>query len=236
MKCINCSAELTNEKFCPYCGTKVENRNIKQQNRQGIDVVVFEKNGEYLMYYPNVIMTEYYGSVAECKDEARMLLDENFGDYSPLSEQKLLNDKYTKKLIKKGFNATIDFLDVNINKLKREYEDSLDSSCDDEDGIYFENADFHSKKNHTNTFNYGNVNYATSGVYAYIENKGLFFDGDIPGLSFCRVDMCDSYDECLRKLRNNYAEMRSRAFFKFPNQNLNMIKYEHPNAEIVKID
>ena len=34
MKCINCSAELTNEKFCPYCGTKVVNMNIKEEKKE----------------------------------------------------------------------------------------------------------------------------------------------------------------------------------------------------------
>ena len=44
MKCINCSAELTNEQFCPYCGTKVVNMNVKEVeiivNPQDINNVV----------------------------------------------------------------------------------------------------------------------------------------------------------------------------------------------------
>lgn len=242
MKCINCSAELTNEKFCPYCGTKVVNMNVKEEKKQGIPVVVFEDDGEYSIYYPDVIDTDSYEDLEECKDEARTLLDENFGDYTPLTEEELLNDRYTKKLIKKGLNASIDFLDVDIDKLKLEYEDSLETSdmyteSEDNASKYFENASFHSKRENNNSrFNDRDFGNETNGVYAYIEKDGIFFEGDIPGLDFCKEHMCNSYEECLRKLRKNYEERRSRAFFEYPNQNLNKIKREHPKANIVKID
>lgn len=240
MKCNSCGAGLTNEKYCPYCGAKVVNETVtveKERNRQGIPVVVFEDDGEYSMYYPDCIETESYENINECKEEARMLLDENFGDYSPLTEKELLNDRYTKKLIKKGVNASIGFLDVNINKLTAEYEDSLNDVYEgdnsDNCSSFFENSNFGLNRKRRNN-NYDD--YETTGVYAYIEKGGLFYEGDIPGLSFCKESFCHSYDECLRKLQKNYAENKNRAFFEYPNQNLNKIKREHPKANIIRLD
>lgn len=234
MKCNSCGAGLTNEKFCPYCGAKVVNETKveKERNKQGIPVVVFEDDGEYSMYYPDCIDTESYENINECKEEARMLLDENFGDYSPLTEEELLNDRYTKKLIKKGVNASIGFLDVNLNKLKAEYEDSLNDDYQGDDSD--DNSSFFERR----SSNYDDVdmNYGSTNVYAYIEKVGLFYEGDIPGLNFCKESFCHSYDECLRKLQKNYVENQSRAFFEYPNQNLNKIKKEHPKAKIIRLD
>lgn len=244
MRCNSCGASLTNEKFCPYCGVKIVNENVKvekERKRQGIPIVVIEDDGEYSMYYPSCIDTESYENINECKEEARMLLDENFGDYSPLTEEKLLNDRYTKKLIKKGINASIGFLEVNIDKLTAEYEDSLNDSYDgenfDNSSSFFENSNFGlNRRRGCHDYNDEDVDYGITGVYAYIEKNGLFYEGDIPGLSFCKENFCHSYDECIRKLQKNYAENKNRAFFEYPNQNLNKIKREHPKAKIIRLD
>ncbi len=61
-------------------------------------------------------------------------------------------------------------------------------------------------------------------------------NGDVPGLNFCKESFCKSYDECVRKLHQNYFKHKNSAFFEFPNQDLNKIKREHPRAKIIRLD
>lgn len=73
-------------------------------------------------------------------------------------------------------------------------------------------------------------------VFAWIEKEGLFFEGEIPGINFSKVNFCETYRECIEKLRAKYYEEKSRAFFKHPKQNVRQIREEHPKAKIIKLD
>lgn len=73
-------------------------------------------------------------------------------------------------------------------------------------------------------------------VFAYIEKGGLFFEGEIPGMSFSRVTLCDSYKDCVNKLKDKFYSERRSAFYKKPKQNLSQIKREHPKAKIIIIN
>lgn len=72
-------------------------------------------------------------------------------------------------------------------------------------------------------------------VYAYIEKSGLFYNGEIPGLAFSRVNLCDSYMECLNQLVENFREEREKTYYEAPRQDLNEIQRKHPKAKIIKL-
>ena len=74
-----------------------------------------------------------------------------------------------------------------------------------------------------------------NGVFAYIEKSGLFYSGEIPGISFSKVSLCDSYDECLNKLTAILTENKNKAFYKPPVQDLNEIRKNHPKAKIIRL-
>ena len=72
-------------------------------------------------------------------------------------------------------------------------------------------------------------------IYAYIEKSGLFYSGEIPGISFSKVSFCNSYQECLDKLVEIFKQEKEKAFFKVPEQDLNEIRRNHPDAKIISI-
>ena len=73
-------------------------------------------------------------------------------------------------------------------------------------------------------------------VVAWIEKGGLFYEGEIPGINFSKVSLCDSYEECVRKLREKYYKESSSAFFDVPVQDIEKIRREHPKAHIIDLD
>ncbi len=118
------------------------------------------------------------------------------------------NDKYTPIINNpiKGFN--------------KKNDDSADYDGDFDDD-YDESVFFDSKNDAI--------------VYAWIEKGGLFFSGEIPGIDGSKVTLCDSYSECLDKLKTKYYEEKSSVFYKNPGQNISRIKEEHPKAKIIVI-
>ncbi len=74
-----------------------------------------------------------------------------------------------------------------------------------------------------------------SGLYAYIEKSALFYNGEIPGITFGKANLCTSYEECVTKLREIANNERSKAFFEAPNQNLEEIRKAHPKAKIIEL-
>lgn len=74
------------------------------------------------------------------------------------------------------------------------------------------------------------------GTVAWIEKNGLFFEGEIPGISFSRVFLCYSFEECMKILREKYYNAKSKAFFERPIQDIEKIRREHPNAKIFEIE
>ena len=75
------------------------------------------------------------------------------------------------------------------------------------------------------------------GVFAWIEKSGMFFSGDIPGVSgIMRVNMEHSFEQCLDKLTENINNSVSTSFSSFTQDvTYNQIAEEHPEAEIVFI-
>lgn len=97
---------------------------------------------------------------------------------------------------------------------------------DDADDVFVDNVFRHNHRRHGRNYN---------SVYAYIEKSGLFYSGEIPGITFSNVSLCDSYQECVDKLIEKYRTEKERAFFELPKQDINEIKQSHPNAKIIKI-
>lgn len=73
------------------------------------------------------------------------------------------------------------------------------------------------------------------GVYAWVRKGGLFFEGGIPGLKFCKVSLCDTFEECVDKLRQKYYEQKRSAFFEPPVQDFEDIR-KNRNTKIIRID
>ncbi len=73
------------------------------------------------------------------------------------------------------------------------------------------------------------------GVYAWIEKQGMFFNGDIPGVSgIMSVRMADSFEECYDKLCENINNSISVKFSSFRQEvSYEEIQSENPDAEIV---
>lgn len=73
------------------------------------------------------------------------------------------------------------------------------------------------------------------GVWAWIEQRGMFFYGDIPGVSgIMHSNMDDSFEECLHNLQKNIDDSISASFSSFRQDvSYDEICYDHPNAEIV---
>lgn len=104
---------------------------------------------------------------------------------------------------------------------------SLDRENSDSD---FDDVDFDNNED----FDFNNFSdEENSPVFAWIEKSSLFFEGEIPGISFSRVSLCNSYKECVTKLKSKYYQEKNRAFYKKPIQNLREIKTKHPKAKII---
>ena len=75
------------------------------------------------------------------------------------------------------------------------------------------------------------------GVFAWIEKDGIFYEGDIPGVSgIMNVNMADSFEECFNELKENIDNSISADFSSFRQKvSLEEIREEHPNARIVFI-
>ena len=75
------------------------------------------------------------------------------------------------------------------------------------------------------------------GVFAWIEKSGMFFSGDIPGVSgIMRVNMEHSFEQCLNKLTANINNSISTSFSSFSQDvTYNEIAEKHPEAKIVFI-
>ena len=74
-----------------------------------------------------------------------------------------------------------------------------------------------------------------NGVFAWIEKDGMFFEGDIPGVSgIMHSKMDDSFEECLNNLKENLKGSISTKFSSFRQEvSYDEIVKEHPNARIV---
>lgn len=77
--------------------------------------------------------------------------------------------------------------------------------------------------------------YEDDGLYAVIEKSALFFEGEIPGITFGSARLCKSYGECVNKLKEIANKERRGAFYEKPHQNLREIRREHPNGKIIKV-
>lgn len=73
-------------------------------------------------------------------------------------------------------------------------------------------------------------------VYAWVEKNGLFYEGEIPGISFSSVRLESSYSKCVDKLKEKFYEQKSKAFYKAPEQDLEAIEREHPAAKIIVLE
>lgn len=72
--------------------------------------------------------------------------------------------------------------------------------------------------------------------YAIIKKSSLFYEGECPGVTFCKVSLCDSYDECVNKLVEKLSDEVNRFGGKSYDQpSLEEIKNSYPNAKIIKI-
>ena len=75
------------------------------------------------------------------------------------------------------------------------------------------------------------------GVYAWIEHRGYFFEGDIPGISgIMKVRMARSYQDCLKELKENLENSTAIEFTSFrQKESFTEIQRKHPSADIVFI-
>lgn len=262
MNCKNCGAVLDGGKFCPYCGTKIgQTEQPTNLSQKGISVVLLQKGNKCSIFYPGCIKTETYLSLNRCKREAIFELNELLEEYKEISDKDLLNDSYVKKMIDKGYKASIDFLEVDLEVLASgEYEgnqvDILGGYLNDDIGTTrnnfrnssfdddsFSDDEFYTRQDarvgrmkHSGGVDYREVHLEGDGVYAYVEKFGFSYEGDIPGLSFCRVSFADSYEDCIEKLQQNLNERRERsAFFEPPRQDVEKIRQDHPRAKIIKL-
>jgi len=140
MFCTNCGASLSDEKFCPYCGQQVRSAQATAEVKpEGLNVVMYKntKKNLYYMYYPNVIETEGFEMIEDCKEQARECLDENIYDYKEYSDDSLLNNKRTQKLIKKGYEVSIELLEANMKSLLAKRERILMEASDDVDEVSY---------------------------------------------------------------------------------------------------
>lgn len=128
-------------------------------------------------------------------------------------------------------SALIDAPSKSANRPAIQPTQNFDDDFDDDD---FED-DFNDFS-HSNTFGRNHHSKFEKPVYAYIEKGGLFFEGEIPGITFSKVTLCKSYKECKDKLRAKFYEEKTRAFYKPPVQDIDKIEREHPRAKIIVID
>lgn len=149
MQCKYCGANIDNVKFCPYCGGMVANEvkgEESNSNLTKVPVVVLKKYGWVQIYYPDCVYTDEYKGINVCKKHAIQELTENFCDFEEHSEDDLMQDKLTQKMLRKGYDVSIDYLEVDLDKLEEEFheedEDDFDDTFDDEDedGV-FDNKD-----------------------------------------------------------------------------------------------
>lgn len=103
----------------------------------------------------------------------------------------------------------------------------------------FENSEEKNKQEATlpyNAYEYKRVQNGR-GVYAWIEHSGVFYSGDIPGISgVMKVYMAETFDDCLTQLKDNLKRSTSLAFRNFrQRETLQEIIRKHPNAEIIFI-
>ena len=75
------------------------------------------------------------------------------------------------------------------------------------------------------------------GVYAWIEHRGYFYEGDIPGVGGnMKVRMARNYNDCLKELKENLMNSTNVAFTSFrQKESFNEIQRKHPSAEIIFI-
>lgn len=77
--------------------------------------------------------------------------------------------------------------------------------------------------------------YEDESLYAVVEKSALFYEGEIPGITFGNARLCDSYEECVGKLKEIARKERGKAFYEKPHQDLRKIKKEHPKGKIIKV-
>ena len=89
------------------------------------------------------------------------------------------------------------------------------------------------------SINHGDFNAVKSGrgVYAWIEHRGMFYYGDIPGVSgILHSNMAHSFEECFDEMERKLNGCISIRFASFRQKvSFEQIAKEHPNAEIVFI-
>ena len=75
------------------------------------------------------------------------------------------------------------------------------------------------------------------GVYAWIRKNGFSYEGDVPGVSaMLRVNMADSFGECLDELTKNVNSSTATSFSAFKQSvNYDEIAEAHPDSKIVFI-
>lgn len=75
------------------------------------------------------------------------------------------------------------------------------------------------------------------GVFAWIEKSGMWFEGDIPGVSgIMNARMMDTFQQCLDKLTENINDSISVSFSSFRQEaSYDEILAKHPDAQIVFI-
>lgn len=75
----------------------------------------------------------------------------------------------------------------------------------------------------------------SNSVYAWIEKIGSTYSGDIPGIPFARVSLCDSYNECLESLQESFDEEKEKPFYEKPIQDLEGVRKQHPKATFIEL-
>lgn len=144
MQCKYCGANIDNVKFCPYCGGMVVSEVKGSENNSNltkVPVIVLKKYGWVQMYYPDCIYTDEYKSINVCKKYAIQELTENFCDFEEHSEDDLMQDKFTQKRLKKGYEVSIDYLEVDLDKLAEEFDEENEDDFDDEDDEFDDEED-----------------------------------------------------------------------------------------------
>lgn len=98
-------------------------------------------------------------------------------------------------------------------------------------------ASFGSRANaHNHDHNHGGQEHrhhdGGMGYYAIIEKGGLFYSGEIPGISFSRVSLCNSYDELINKLTKT---LNDEMWKKPPMMSYRDVAEKNHGKEIVQI-
>lgn len=75
----------------------------------------------------------------------------------------------------------------------------------------------------------------SNAVYAWIEKVGMFYTGDIPGFPFAKATLCDSYEQCLETLQENFDEEKEKPYYEKPIQDLEKVRKNHPKAKFIQL-